>query len=191
MKKTKWRNRVVALMLAVVLLVSGAPAVMAETVLGTASGAGTADSGAIEIYFTNDVHCEYANYAKIASVVEPEDFLIDSGDNIQGNVAGAISNGSYMIDLMNKMDYDVAVPGNHEFDYGMERFLEIAGPDGEADFPYLSANFKDLRTGETVLDSYMILLHLILQAAQIQRVLKTAMVNGFMISAMIQQGMLL
>ncbi|MBR5228583.1 MAG: hypothetical protein IKV96_01960 [Firmicutes bacterium] len=56
MKKTKWRNRVVALMLAVVLLVSGAPAVMAETVLGTASGAGTADSGAIEIYFTNDVN---------------------------------------------------------------------------------------------------------------------------------------
>ena len=160
MKTTTLRSRLAALMLAVILLVSGAPVVMAESVLGTASGAeaaaGADDSGAIEIYFTNDVHCSYEDYAKVASIVEPEDFLIDAGDNIQGNVMGLISKGGYMVDIMNKMDYDVAVPGNHEFDYGMERFLEIAGPDGEADFPYLAANLIDLRTDEPVFDGYMI-----------------------------------
>lgn len=181
MKKITWRSRAAALILALVLIVSGAPAVMAENVeagtgtIGSVQAGGadtmddvqagvTDDSGAIEIYFTNDVHCAYEKYAKVASVVGPEDFLIDAGDNIQGKVAGVISDGGYMVDIMNKMDYDVAVPGNHEFDYGMERFLEIAGADGEggangdgkADFPYLASNFKNLKTGENVLDSFMI-----------------------------------
>ena len=40
---------------------------------------------------------------------------------------------------MNVVGYDVAVPGNHEFDYGMDNFLELAKD--VAKFPYASANF--------------------------------------------------
>ena len=50
---------------------------------------------------------------------------------------------------MNSAGYDLATLGNHEFDYGMDRILTIVNE--EADFPYISCNFKDLRTGRKVL----------------------------------------
>lgn len=40
--------------------------------------------------------------------------------------------------MMNAMKYDVAIPGNHEFDYGMQRFMELSE---KAEFPYVSCNF--------------------------------------------------
>ena len=52
---------------------------------------------------------------------------------------------------MNAVGYDVAIPGNHEFDYGMDRFLELTEM---ADFPYISANFN--KDGELVFDPYVI-----------------------------------
>ena len=51
---------------------------------------------------------------------------------------------------MNAIGYDVAIPGNHEFDYGMDRFLELTEM---ADFPYISANFN--KDGELVFDPYV------------------------------------
>ena len=61
------------------------------------------------------------------------------------------------MDIMNTVGYDFGVPGNHEFDYGLERFLEIAtGDDAEAQYEYLSSNFIDLQTGETVVTPYEI-----------------------------------
>ena len=52
---------------------------------------------------------------------------------------------------MNDLNYDVAIPGNHEFDYGMERFLELTR---KAIFPYISCNFN--REGELVFAPYII-----------------------------------
>ncbi len=119
----------------------------------------TADND-IDIYFTNDVHCEYLLYDKVAEIVKDNDLLIDAGDNIQGGLVGTLSDGGYMVDIMNYMGYDAAVPGNHEFDYGMDRFLEIAKGTEEtpklANADYLSCNFFDSTTGETVLDPYKI-----------------------------------
>lgn len=53
--------------------------------------------------------------------------------------------------VMNEMAYDVAIPGNHEFDYGMDRFLELAS---QAKFKYISCNFN--KNGELVFDPYTI-----------------------------------
>jgi len=58
--------------------------------------------------------------------------------------------GASIIKLMNAAGYDVATPGNHEFDYGMDRAKAIMK---EADFPYLSCNWVDLRTTLRVLPS--------------------------------------
>ena len=80
--------------------------------------------------------------------------LVDNGDAVQGEPIGTLSTGSYLIDIMNQVGYDLAIPGNHEFDYGMERFLELAQM---ARFPYLSVNFFDLRTGQPVFAPYKIL----------------------------------
>ena len=49
---------------------------------------------------------------------------------------------------MNYVEYDFAVPGNHEFDYGMSRFLELAG---KLNCGYYSCNFIDSATGAPVL----------------------------------------
>ena len=51
---------------------------------------------------------------------------------------------------MNAAGYDAATPGNHEFDYGMDRAKAIMQ---EANFPYLSCNWVDLRTTLRVLPS--------------------------------------
>lgn len=59
--------------------------------------------------------------------------LVDDGDAIQGEPIGTLSEGEAMIELMNAMHYNVAIPGNHEFDYGADRFLELAQQGQRAD----------------------------------------------------------
>ena len=118
----------------------------------------------IVILYTNDMHCAMTDGVSLAGVaaykqkmLEDGNYvaLVDAGDAIQGDAVGALTEGEYMVDLMNRLGYAAAVPGNHEFDYGMDRFLEIT--ETEAQFPYISANFTDLRTGETVFDPYVML----------------------------------
>jgi len=70
--------------------------------------------------------------------------LVDAGDAIQGSAIGTLSDGAYLVDIMNQVGYDYAVPGNHEFDYGMDNFLSLAaGEDKRAEYTYLCANFRD------------------------------------------------
>ena len=127
-------------------------------------GAESDDKG-IVILHTNDVHCGFetddetlgaAELAAYKARLESEGFsviLADAGDFVQGGVIGTLSDGEYPMQIMNALGYDVAVPGNHEFDYGMDNFFKLVD---EANFPYLSANFTDLRTGEKPLDGYEI-----------------------------------
>ena len=50
--------------------------------------------------------------------------VVDAGDAIQGEVIGSLTEGEAVVDIMNAVGYDYAVPGNHEFDYGMDVFLD-------------------------------------------------------------------
>ena len=105
----------------------------------------------IVILHTNDVHCSYEAYDKVAALAKDADLLVDAGDAIQGGVIGTLSKGEYIVDIMNEIGYDAAVPGNHEFDYDMDQFLKLAKE--KAEYPYLSANFVD-KTGKPVFDAY-------------------------------------
>ncbi len=123
----------------------------------------------VVILYTNDVHTyinnaadkglKYSNVAALKAELEAEGktvILVDAGDHVQGTAYGSMDKGETIIDLMNAAGYDLATLGNHEFDYGMARALELVG---KADFPYVSANFyneKDGVKGETVLDAYQI-----------------------------------
>lgn len=135
-----------------------------------AASAGTTDSSAetasangnIVILYTNDVHCSidgnigYDGLAAYKKEMQKEGnavFLVDDGDEIQGGTMGAITKGESIIKLMNATGYDLAIPGNHEFDYGIDQYMKLVG---EADFPIISCNFEDLRTGELMLDPYVI-----------------------------------
>lgn len=46
---------------------------------------------------------------------------LDCRDAVQGDLVGTVSQGEYIIDIMNKLGYKYAVLGNHEFDYGMKQ----------------------------------------------------------------------
>ena len=117
-------------------------------------------NGDVIILYTSDVHCGiaqgfgYAGVRQIRDTLEAAGYttlLVDDGDAIQGEPVGTLSRGETIIELMNVTGYDVAIPGNHEFDYGMDRFLELTEM---ADFPYISCNFN--REGELIFDPYVI-----------------------------------
>ena len=92
------------------------------------------------ILFTSDVHCgidQGWGYTGLYAAKEnlEKDYnvlLVDDGDAIQGEPIGTMTKGEAVIDIMNTMGYDVAIPGNHEFDYGVDRFLELTE---KANFP--------------------------------------------------------
>ena len=99
------------------------------------------------ILYTSDVHCGvdqgwgYAGLYEIKESLKENNhvLLVDDGDAIQGETIGTVTTGEAIIDIMNTVGYDIAIPGNHEFNYGMDRFLELAE---KADFPYISCNFN-------------------------------------------------
>lgn len=114
----------------------------------------------VVVLFTSDVHCGidqgfgYAGLAAIRQSMEDAGnhvVLVDNGDSVQGEPIGTMTTGEALIGLMNVVGYDLAIPGNHEFDYGMDRFLELTE---KADFPYISANFN--KDGELVFAPYLV-----------------------------------
>ena len=135
----------------------GAPAAFAEE-----TNCFFGDKADVTILYTNDVHTYIDNkspkptYAAIAALKKSiEDtgrdvLLVDAGDHIQGTAYGSMDDGATIIELMNEAGYDLATPGNHEFDYGMARAKAVLR---EADFPYVSCNWVDLCTGFNVLPS--------------------------------------
>lgn len=128
----------------------------------------------IIILHTNDVHCQIdqkknkdgivtnIGYAGVlAYKKEMENLhginnvtLVDAGDAIQGGPIGTLSKGEYIVDIMNYVGYDVACPGNHEFDYGMENFLKLSTETSKAN--YICCNFRDLE-GNPILSPYTLI----------------------------------
>ena len=149
--KERMKQRLLSLLLAMAMICS-LTAGMPVTAFG-------ADQDIVVLY-TNDVHCGvddnigYAGlalYKKQMQQQTPYVTLVDAGDAIQGAPIGTLSEGGYLIDIMNYVGYDVAVPGNHEFDYGMARFLDLAG---RLNCGYYACNFMDKVTGTTVFAPY-------------------------------------
>lgn len=140
--------------------VTAAASAMAAAVPQASAGFLTGKDAAVTILYTNDVHTYIDNkspkltYAAIAAMKQgyvdegKPVLLVDAGDHIQGTAYGSMDDGATIIELMNEAGYDIATLGNHEFDYGMARAKAIIK---EADFPYVSCNWVDLRTGLRVL----------------------------------------
>ena len=123
----------------------------------------------IIVLYTNDVHNAYqkaegclgyasvAQYKKQLESLGYQVQLVDNGDAIQGGIIGTVSKGSYIKDIMKETGYTIAIPGNHEFDFQMGTFLQIA-KDAKANggYEYISCNFVDKRTGKTVFEPYKV-----------------------------------
>jgi len=127
---------------------------------------GDHDSGdkSFVIIHTNDSHCHYADedhvgfetvsalreqYSKDSTV-----FTIDAGDYLQGTSYGLLSLGESSVEIMNTVGYDVGIPGNHEFDFSFDVFMERVKA---TNYPIICSNLVYKDTGESVLDEYLIL----------------------------------
>ena len=109
------------------------------------------DTVHLTIVHTNDTHARIQSsssimgFAKIATKVaelredNPNLLLVDAGDTFHGQTIATLNQGESITRVMNAMGYDVMVPGNHDFNYGKDRLLELKGM---LDFPIISANIE-------------------------------------------------
>lgn len=114
----------------------------------------------IVILYENDVHCNVDGYAKVSALknelIQENNYVavVSSGDYIQGSSLGAISQGEYIANLINLVDYDVLTLGNHEFDYKLSRLFELTS---KIEAPIVCSNFINLKENELVLEPYKII----------------------------------
>ncbi|MCL2596858.1 MAG: metallophosphatase [Paludibacter sp.] len=110
----------------------------------------------IVILHTNDTHSQVVptannssnpnmgGYARRMGVIdsirlaESNVLLFDAGDFVQGTPYFNFSGGRVEIDAMNRMKYDAATLGNHEFDNGIDSLAMILQ---KATFPFVVANY--------------------------------------------------
>jgi 5'-nucleotidase / UDP-sugar diphosphatase len=123
----------------------------------------------LTILHVNDVHgrVEYQDaesrepsigYPKLKTKVDewkvanPNTLLLNAGDTVHGTVDINLSEGQAMVELMNMVGFDAMVPGNHDFNYGYKRLLELKEM---ADFPIIAANLEK-EDGTVDFDGYVI-----------------------------------
>ncbi|HEU4830284.1 MAG TPA: 5'-nucleotidase C-terminal domain-containing protein [Gemmatimonadales bacterium] len=136
------------------------------------------DTAHIVIVSTTDVHGRVADWdyvadrpfdgglVRVATVVDSlrrrhpgQVVLVDAGDLIQGNAFAAYfarvapRDTNPVIRAMNLLRYDVATPGNHEFNWGLETLGEAVGA---ARFPYVSGNIRSEPGGRLVYRPYTV-----------------------------------
>ncbi|MCL1964712.1 MAG: metallophosphoesterase, partial [Firmicutes bacterium] len=138
--------------------------VLALSLLTSAAAAGKEfyePSGKVVILHTNDVHGRamtdltagtlgYATIAQIKKDLQEMGasvLLLDAGDASQGMPIVNLSFGKAAMEFMNAAGYDAMVPGNHEFDWGIDNLLQNREA---AEFPMLAANVLDKISGEPV-----------------------------------------
>ena len=147
-------KKIIALLFIAILIFTGCSnnnQVIETTVIETTDS--VVNESELVVLFTNDIHAVYQRdddqgqlgFAALASYADSlmdsgkQVVLIDGGDAIQGEAVATLSKGSYIVDMMNETGYLMSVPGNHEFDFGMDVFLELANK--HAEYSYVSCNF--------------------------------------------------
>jgi len=151
--KTMKMKRIVSLVLAFAVMITMMPsmALAAETTL----------SDDIVILFTGDIHGQadenlgfagLAAYENEKRITHKHVAIVDAGDAVSGSLLASVSSGDYIVEAMNLVGYTAAVPGVHEFDYGVSHFRNILAPD--ADFPYISCNFINAADKSVVFSPY-------------------------------------
>lgn len=119
----------------------------------------------VPILHTNDVHARIMHnarkgemgYAKISKIVNDvrrtnsDALLFDMGDAFHGANVAILNKGQVVVDVMNAMNYDAMVPGNHDFNYGQNHLKRLKS---KARFPLISANVT--KEGKTVFLPYII-----------------------------------
>ena len=116
----------------------------------------------IVILHVNDVHCGINDTIGYDGLVLYRDEMkrkyknvitVDVGDHVQGGVIGSLSQGSAIIELMNKIGFDVVTLGNHEFDYGLEQLYKF---EKNITSHYICSNFCYNKNKSVIFNPYKI-----------------------------------
>ena len=95
-------------------------------------------NGKTVIIHTNDIHGHFekdddhigitsvAGYKKHLQDEGADVILLDAGDVLHGTSLVTLEKGKAAVKLMNVAGYDAFVPGNHDFNYGTERLMELS-----------------------------------------------------------------
>lgn len=153
----KKKSRILAAVLTVCLVITMMPVI--SFAAGTAGATGLNDN--VVVLYSGDINggvdaniglagmAAYANEMKTKSkYVE----LVDVGNAVSGSVLASISKGEYVAEALNVAGYSIAVPGAGEFVYGVSRL--VTGLTKTADYRYVSCNFTNTATGNTVFSPY-------------------------------------
>ncbi|MCY6356113.1 5'-nucleotidase C-terminal domain-containing protein [Clostridium sp. ZS2-4] len=119
----------------------------------------------ITIAHTNDTHSRVKagdfdgmGLAKISSEIKrlrennKNILVLDAGDTFHGQTIATLNKGESIVKVLNAIGYDAMTPGNHDFNYGQDRLVELSKM---AKFPVVSANVVK-KNGETLLKPYTI-----------------------------------
>ena len=126
-------------------------ALVVGVLLGAAPMVAYADTAnaKLTIVHINDVHGNVKGsdsvigHEKLKTLVDelkaedPNVLLLNAGDTVHGTTLATLSSGESVIRLMNLLGFEAMTPGNHEFNYGYDRLIEL---NEMADFEMLGAN---------------------------------------------------
>lgn len=121
----------------------------------------------LTIVHVNDVHgrveenagSKELGFAKLRTAVDmmkaedPNLLFLNAGDAFHGTTIVNLTSGEQMVEMMNAMEFDAMVPGNHDFNYGYEQLLKLKEM---AEFPILGANILHEGTTKSDFDPYVI-----------------------------------
>jgi 5'-nucleotidase/UDP-sugar diphosphatase len=116
---------------------------------------GRAETRRIAFVLTNDIYLmgdepgpdgrRRGGFPRLAAVVKAERakgghvLFAHGGDTLSPSLMSGIDHGAHIIRLTNMIRPDIFVPGNHEFDFGKDTFLQRMS---EANFPLYAANLR-------------------------------------------------
>jgi len=117
----------------------------------------------IELFSLNDFHggaysslstfSKMGDYLKYKKLSTDNTIIIANGDILQGSAFSNYYHGRPIIEIMNYLDFDAFVLGNHEFDWGIDEIAKYADgnlENGEADYPFLAANIVTESNSQTM-----------------------------------------
>ena len=120
----------------------------------------------IVIMHSNDSHgriVEGSNdgmgYARINTLVKDAKatnanvIYLDAGDTLHGTVMASLDKGESMVKVLNASGVAAIVPGNHDFNYGIDRLIELSK---KMNFPVLANNVAWEKDGKLIFEEYKI-----------------------------------
>lgn len=124
-------------------------------------------NGKLVIIYTNDTHgfllkdsdrsLNAASLVAIRKIFESAGakvLLLDAGDTLFGTPMFEKNLGKEMVSLINEIGYDAITTGNHDYDYGVEKFLSVTS---NLTIPLVVSNLIDATTQKTVAKRYIII----------------------------------